>query len=205
MGLDGSQGGSMVEYRNILFCTDFSKNADRAFEDATHLASLSSGYLYVLHVVPARGRRMTAALWSAEEAEETDEADEARVLDFLERTYGGKTAVAHEVAVRHGNEAEEILKFADAHDVKVIVMGARGMGRLSGLLGPGSVADKVMQSAKIPVLLVPKYEYEEYRDKVREQLARHRGIPLRTDVGLVLKHVRETQERERPAHGGKPE
>ena len=179
----------MVEYRSILFCTDFSKNADRAFEDAAHLASLSGAYLHILHVVPARSS--------------ADEADEARALDFLERTYGGTTTVPHGVAVRHGSQAEEILEFAEARDVGLIVMGARGMGRLSGLLGPGSVAEKVMQSAKVPVVLVPKFEYEEYGDQVKEQLARRRSIPLRTDVGLVLRHAREAQERERQERDGK--
>lgn len=178
----------MVEYRSILFCTDFSKNADRAFEDAAHFASLSSGYLHILHVVPANS--------SAEEA------DVARALDFLESTYGATTTIPHGVAVRHGNEAEEILKFAEAQNVGLIVMGARGMGRLSGLLGPGSVADKVMQSANVPVLLVPKFEYEKYGDQVKEQLARRRSIPLRTDVGLVLRHAREAQERERREREG---
>ncbi len=172
----------MVEYRSILFCTDFSKNADRAFEEAAHLASLSGGYLHILHVVPARSS--------------SEDADKARAIDFLERTYGATTTIPHGVAVRHGNEAEEILNFAEAQDVGLIVMGARGMGRLSGLLGPGSVAEKVMQSAKVPVLLVPKFEHEEYGDQVKEQLARRRGIPLRTDVGLVLRHAREAQERD---------
>ena len=103
----------------------------------THFASLSSGYLHILHVVPANS--------SAEEA------DVARALDFLESTYGATGTILHGVAVRHGNEAkEDEFKFAEAQNVELIVMGARGMGRLSRVVSTGSVADKVMQSANVP-------------------------------------------------------
>jgi len=35
------------------------------------------------------------------------------------------------------------------------VIGARGVGRVAGLLGGGSVADKVVKNSPVPVLVVP--------------------------------------------------
>ena len=40
----------MVEYRNILFCTDFSEDANIAFMHALHLAKKYGAKLHILHV-----------------------------------------------------------------------------------------------------------------------------------------------------------
>ena len=45
----------MVEYpkyKRVLFCTDFSENADYAFEFACGIAKRDEGVLYILHVIP---------------------------------------------------------------------------------------------------------------------------------------------------------
>jgi nucleotide-binding universal stress UspA family protein len=45
----------MPEYRNIVFGTDFSKNAEQAFQEARYMASVTGAHLYVVHVVPGAG------------------------------------------------------------------------------------------------------------------------------------------------------
>ena len=52
-----------------------------------------------------------------------------------------------------GDPAETILKVAKTRDIDLIVMGARGMGRLHGLL-LGSTSQKVLSLAPCPVLIV---------------------------------------------------
>ncbi|HRB29470.1 MAG: universal stress protein [Nitrosomonas sp.] len=52
-----------------------------------------------------------------------------------------------------GDPAEMIVRFATEQKYDQIVMGPRGKGNIEGLL-LGSVTNKVMQSALIPVLLV---------------------------------------------------
>lgn len=52
-----------------------------------------------------------------------------------------------------GDSAEMIVRFAKEQKYNQIVMGPRGKGNIEGLL-LGSVTNKVMQSAQIPVLLV---------------------------------------------------
>lgn len=52
-----------------------------------------------------------------------------------------------------GDPAEMIVRFATEQKYNQIVMGPRGKGNIEGLL-LGSVTNKVMQSALIPVLLV---------------------------------------------------
>ncbi|MFN3741350.1 MAG: universal stress protein [Anaerolineales bacterium] len=55
--------------------------------------------------------------------------------------------------ILEGPAAEAILKVAETHQSELIVMGSRGLGRLSGLL-LGSQSQKVVQHARCPVLIV---------------------------------------------------
>ena len=41
----------MINYKNILYCTDFSKDADIAFTHALDLAHKHRAKLYLLHVI----------------------------------------------------------------------------------------------------------------------------------------------------------
>ena len=55
--------------------------------------------------------------------------------------------------VKSGNIARSILDVADEQGSDMIVMGSRGLGLLKGVL-IGSVSQKVVEEAKIPVMVV---------------------------------------------------
>ena len=57
------------------------------------------------------------------------------------------------------NPAEEIVKYAKAHAIDLIVMGTHGRGALAQLL-VGSVAERVVRTAPCPVLTVRHPEHE---------------------------------------------
>ncbi len=57
------------------------------------------------------------------------------------------------VELLQGSPAEVILKYAKQHDVDVIVIGSRGLGGIREFV-LGSVSHNVVQSARIPVLVV---------------------------------------------------
>ena len=40
------------KYKKVVFCTDFSENADYAFEFAYGIAKRDEGLLYILYVLP---------------------------------------------------------------------------------------------------------------------------------------------------------
>jgi nucleotide-binding universal stress UspA family protein len=128
----------MPEYRNIVFGTDFSKNAEQAFQEARYMASVTGAHLYVVHVVPGAGG-------SAETGSD-------KPLGELRDAYQAQGA---EYAILRGNETEQILRFADERQAGLIVIGARGIGMFAGLFGGGSIADKIVKNSKIPVLVVP--------------------------------------------------
>lgn len=61
--------------------------------------------------------------------------------------------VAHEREIVAGEAAEEIVRLASERDYQLIVLSARGAGKLGGIL-LGSVANKVLQLSSVPVTLV---------------------------------------------------
>ena len=75
---------------------------------------------------------------------EKDLAAARKLLDEAGIAYSNHTAV--------GDPADSIVTYADQKACDAIVMGTRGLGRVSGLL-LGSVATKVLHLTKVPVTL----------------------------------------------------
>ena len=139
----------MPEYSNILFCTDFSHNADVAFEEASSIASLTGASLSLLHVIHAGVGETARAV-----PETQRELEESTALGHMERSYVSGAAPTAQMAVRRGNVTAEILEYAQETSADLIVIGARGMGRLEGFLGGGSIAERVARNARVPVVIV---------------------------------------------------
>jgi nucleotide-binding universal stress UspA family protein len=57
-----------------------------------------------------------------------------------------------EGVVRRGSPAHEIVRYAEEHDVGLIVMGSRGWGEMHAVL-LGSVSERVLHAAHCPVLI----------------------------------------------------
>ncbi len=64
-----------------------------------------------------------------------------------------KSRVKFDIEIRQGHVADEIIKAASEGGFDMIVMGAKGRSALKDLL-LGSVAQRVLSTAKIPVVLV---------------------------------------------------
>lgn len=143
-------------YRQILFCTDFSENADYAFELALDAAvRRPESTLHVLHVIP----EPDAQFWKTYiyEVEHVDakarrDIDEKLARDYLSRVPEG---VRVEVHIRIGRDYGEILRFAAERAVDLIIVGRHGHSALDHVLF-GSVTEKVVRKADCPVLVVPR-------------------------------------------------
>ena len=141
----------MPEYKKIVYCTDFSDNADQAFKEACYIASLTDSRMYVVHVVPEAFNYQSMA---AETALPPQPPSEDQVIQRLQDRYVS-ACPAGEAVLRYGNEATSILEYAKEVEADLIVMGARGLGFLANILGGGSITDKVVKNAQLPVLVVP--------------------------------------------------
>ncbi len=142
-------------YRTILFCTDFSENADHAFRYAVDAATRRPGcVLHLLHVIP----EPDAQFWKTYiyEVEGVDEKAKADVDEQIETTYRPMVPehVDFRVTIRIGNAFREILRFAREQEVDLIVVGRHGTSSL-GEFFFGDVTEKVARKAPCAVLMVP--------------------------------------------------
>ena len=138
-------------YTNILLGVDGSKNALHAAKTAGDLArSMKSKLLRIVvafdPVPPYLGEPNLQAAISAR----VKEADE--ILHKAIKAVGEIPGEIH-TEVLEGSPAEAILDVAKTRKCDLIVMGSRGLGRLTGLL-LGSQSQKVVQHAPCPVLIV---------------------------------------------------
>ena len=134
-----------IEFKNILFATDFGISAEREAEYAASLAQKHCSKLRLVHVLPhpeAYGKdiltekRETSMAQLGELA--ASETDLHYKLDF-------------EVTV--GEPVEEILRIAGETKADLIIMGAKARGSLAGNV-PRSKAYRVVCGARCPVLTV---------------------------------------------------
>ncbi|MDZ7730272.1 MAG: universal stress protein [Natrialbaceae archaeon] len=124
-------------FERILYATDFSDNANLAFDELRELEpAVDTSHL--LHVSGS------------------DESPSEDATDRLEALASelGEAGIGTSIAVEHGDPAEEILAAADAFDPTCILVGSRGQGRLRRLL-LGSVSGHVAIHSETNVLIVP--------------------------------------------------
>ena len=146
-----------TEFRRILFCTDFSENADFAFTFAVDAAARRPGCeLYLLHVIP----ESDAQFWKTYvyEVEDVDAKARHDIDERVEQVYRARLPEGLELRVecRIGKDYQEILKFARDKQIDLIVMGRHGhsYGPLQKALF-GSVTERIASKAECAVLIVP--------------------------------------------------
>lgn len=142
-------------FQRILFCTDFSENADYAFAFAIDAAVRRPGCtLYLLHVIP----EADAQFWKAYiyEVDNVDAKAKADIDQKIDRAYRPRVpaGVDLQVEIRVGKDSRTILEFANEKNIDIIVMGRRGRGTLSRALF-GNVAEVVARKARCAVLIIP--------------------------------------------------
>jgi nucleotide-binding universal stress UspA family protein len=137
-------------FRRILVPHDFSDAADRALREAAALARAAGGRLHVLHVQEPFYVPINVPSESIPNALDFVPAQRAALERRVEKVLGA-AAPPVSVAAEVGQPADVIL--AAARRADSIVMATRGRTGLPHLL-LGSVAERVVRHAPIPVLTV---------------------------------------------------
>lgn len=148
-----------VHYSCILFCTDFSDNADFAFHYALASAQrCGDADLHILHVLP----EPEAQFWRTYlyEVDDVDAKARADMDRKIKDTYLHEIPETMEatIAIRKGIAPEQILDYAREIDADLIVMGRQGSSSLTKPLF-GNVTEKIARKANCPVLIIP-YSFE---------------------------------------------
>ncbi len=139
----------------ILFCTDFSQNADYAFSYAVDAVLKRPGAeLYLLHVIP----ESESQFWRTYiyEVEDVDNKAKHDIDEQIKEAYIDKLpqGVKMQVDCRIGKDYEEILDYANQMNIDLIVLGRHGHGSLQDALF-GKVCEKIVRKAICAVMVVP--------------------------------------------------
>lgn len=124
----------MIEYKNILFCTDFSEDANIAFGHALDLAKKHGARLHILHIPHSSHSYMRHVVnehvpQGAEGGESFfDDEVEKRAEAALKEEYKKRLGDFdnYVLAVKCGSPDVEIIRYAKKNDIDVIVMGTLG-------------------------------------------------------------------------------
>lgn len=145
-------------FKQILFCTDFSKNADLAFSYALNIAegNPESGII-IFHVVP----EPNAQFWKSYiyELDDVDDKAKSDIDHKIEAAYLSRTPKGVKISVLAavGRVDEKILEAAHAEHIDLIVMGRQGSSKFRTLF-LGNTAERIARRSPCPVLIVPAVE-----------------------------------------------
>jgi nucleotide-binding universal stress UspA family protein len=141
--------------KKILWTTDFSDEAQEALLYANSFAKTFNAEIVALHVVPdispvlydaalvVKGELEKRAVYVKEQTQKKfDALKKAKNLKF-------------ETLIKEGNAAKKIIDTAEEEKVDLIVLGRRGLSAIEKLF-IGSVANQVLRSSPVPVLLTKK-------------------------------------------------
>jgi nucleotide-binding universal stress UspA family protein len=144
-----------VNIRKILCPVDFSDNSLKALSMAKGYAELFSADLHIMHVVPSHMLRERWEQWG-----KPRERDRERFEEGLHSEAAGKLSqlkkefqIPAEGVILQGSPGSLICSSADEGGYDMVVMGARGLSYLEGVL-LGSTTEGVLRESPCPVLIV---------------------------------------------------
>lgn len=144
----------MPTLSKFLVAVDFSEYSERALAFAEDLAASLGASIHLVHVYPLAAYvapPMTPAPVLVGQFREQSEQAFREYLTRVRKEHG----VPFEGTLAEGVPHEEIVKVAKSLGADLIVMGTHGRSGIEHLL-LGSVAERVIRVAGIPVLTVPK-------------------------------------------------
>lgn len=143
-----------VKMKKILIATDGSPSALQAVEFGLELAEEHQAEPIFVHVAPAAdvlpvtGFAMAGPVSVPHDVGEADRSSLDEAYEIAE-----ERGIEARTKLLAGDAAKQIVAYADEVDADLIVVGSRGLGRVSGVL-LGSVSRAVLRDAKRPVLIV---------------------------------------------------
>ena len=156
-------------YSNILVPLDVSELAEKALPHAISLAKNESATLHLVHVFTSHPSMMVSTGGLSEDINPAQAADIGRQLEeaniqqaqsYLDRVASRARGdgVKTETALLEGSPHEELAKYAKENGVGAVVICTHGRGGLQRML-IGSVADKLIRSGEVPVMVIPALSY----------------------------------------------
>jgi nucleotide-binding universal stress UspA family protein len=143
-------------FKKILFCTDFSPDADWAFTYAFQLAKTFKSKFLILHVTPEPIHPEQLSIYLPQEKlEELRMSQKKEISQQLETHYIKKMRgfKNYKVVLKEGEPFVEIIQMAKKESADLIIMGTHGRTGLDHILF-GSTAEKVVRKSPCPMLTI---------------------------------------------------
>lgn len=139
--------------KRILVTTDGSPSSAEAVAFGVELASEHEAELIFVHVVPTLDFVPATGYGGMGGAFPHEPSKHDHVLLEEAAAVASEHGVLSTTTMLRGDTVDEIVAYADSHDVDLIVVGSRGHGAIAGAL-LGSVSRGVLRESKRPVLIV---------------------------------------------------
>lgn len=139
-------------YDDVLIPTDGSDTVPETLTHALPIAAANDATVHALYVVDSR---ITAAADDGDAADLTASLEaegEEAVADVEARAAEEGLDTAGEI--RKGTPARTILEYAEEEGVDLIVIGTRGKSPREKVTSLGSVSERVVDNASVPVFVV---------------------------------------------------
>ncbi|MFB6206734.1 MAG: universal stress protein [Haloglomus sp.] len=146
---EGESTSSERGYTDILLPTRGGDGSELAVSHAVALAAQFDAMLHVIYVVDVRSQ---AAKHGTHELESLVDELRASVTDeVVDRA--DEAGVDSRAVIQQGTPHSAIQRYADGHDVDLVVMGTHGRGRVKQFL-LGSITERTIRTADVPVVAV---------------------------------------------------
>ena len=146
----------MLTVKKILCPTDFSAASKRALELAVPIAEKFDAQIYLVYVVPVIPYVAPSPTYHFDVPEYQRLLRSDADKQMAEVAKSVSTVKTHQI-FKDGNAADGILKAADENQIDLIVIATAGATGLEHVVF-GSVAEKVVRRARVPVLTIRRPE-----------------------------------------------
>ena len=142
-------------FEKIVVAIDGSEEASHALEIACDLANKYGSEIHLVHSPQLETTAIAVGSGAVEIEPKPEKVAEAgqQVMDRAVEKVKSLGCTHYKCVISNGDPAEEILKELKAADADLVVMGRRGLGRISSLL-LGSVSQKVSHDAQCTCMTV---------------------------------------------------
>lgn len=139
-------------YDDILIPTDGSETISETLAHGLPIAEQNDATLHSLYVVDSRITAAATDDAGPELERSLEEEGHEAVAAVDERA--SQRGLETETDVRKGTPSKAILEYADEHGIDLIVIGTRGKSPREKVTSLGSVSERVVDNASIPVFVV---------------------------------------------------
>ncbi|OGW38547.1 MAG: hypothetical protein A2Y97_02865 [Nitrospirae bacterium RBG_13_39_12] len=139
-----------VKIRKILCPVDFSEGSVKALSVARELKDYFFAKLDVIHVFPSHiiKKKINKSMDKEKVVKELIEHETGRLSKILK-----DSGIRESGKIDEGEPYKKIISFSKEEDIDLIVIGARGLGFIKGMI-IGSVTDSLLKTSPCPVIVI---------------------------------------------------